>query len=593
MSPIRMGSRVAATVTAAALSQQAQALAAAVESGGAQLPAAAVARASRLVDKVGERTSIAGSHTVVALAGATGSGKSSLFNALVGAPVAQVGARRPTTSMPTAAVWGDEPATVLLDWLGVPARHTVDSSGATDRSTTLLGVSGPAGTTGTTGPADAGPADAGPADGLGRLEGLVLLDLPDFDSRATEHRAEAQRVLELVDVFVWVTDPQKYADALLHEDYLRALAGHEGVTLVVLNQSDRLDGAAVESCRSDLVRLLSLDGMPHGQVLVTSARTGAGLGELRQRLANAVAGANASRHRLSADIVAVAGDLRSAVADSEADLAGGADADLVEALSRSAGVSVVLDAVEQDYRRAAAAQGGWLFTRWARSLRPDPLSRLRLNRAVVPMDGVGEPQVRAVLGRSSIPPPSPSARSAVSLATHRLAERASAGLPHAWADAVADAASPAEADLGDELDRAVVQTPLRGRDPAWWRGFAAVQWIAGLATIGGFLWLTTLAVLGWLQIHDVPTPTLGPVPWPLVLLVGGIGVGWAATGVFRLLARPAARRRRAKVARRLREAVAAVASTQAVEPVVAVLTRHRLTREHLDQALSVPLSTPR
>ncbi len=594
MSPIRMGSRVAATVTAAALTHQAQALAAALESGGAQLPAAAVARASRLVDKVGERTSIAGSHTVVALAGATGSGKSSLFNALVGGSVAQVGARRPTTSTPTAAVWGDESAAALLDWLGVPARHTVDGTGPSDRRTWTDAVSGPSEPTGLTGETRAtGPTDAGLADGLGRLDGLVLLDLPDFDSRVTAHRAEAQRVLDLVDVFVWVTDPQKYADALLHEDYLRALSSHEAVTLVVLNQSDRLDGPAVESCRSDLLRLLSLDGMPHGQVLVTSARTGVGLGELRQRLANAVAGANAARHRLSADIVAVAGDLRSAVADTEADVAVDADSDLVEALSRSAGVSVVLDAVEQDYRRAAAAQGGWLFTRWVRSLRPDPLSRLRLDRAVVPMDGVGDPQVRAVLGRSSIPPPSPSARSAVSLATHRLAERASAGLPHAWADAVADAAAPAEADLGDELDRAVVQTPLRGRDPAWWRGFAAVQWIAGLATIGGFVWLSTLAVLGWLQIHDVPTPALGPVPWPLLLLVGGIGIGWAATGVFRLLARPAARRRRAKVSRRLREAVAVVASAQAVAPVVAVLTRHRLTREHLDQALSVPLSTPR
>ena len=37
---------------------------------------------------------------VVALAGATGSGKSSLFNALVGEEVAQAGTRRPTTSTP-------------------------------------------------------------------------------------------------------------------------------------------------------------------------------------------------------------------------------------------------------------------------------------------------------------------------------------------------------------------------------------------------------------------------------------------------------------------------------------------------------------
>ena len=34
--------------------------------------------------KVSERTALVGGHTVVALAGATGSGKSSLFNVLVG-----------------------------------------------------------------------------------------------------------------------------------------------------------------------------------------------------------------------------------------------------------------------------------------------------------------------------------------------------------------------------------------------------------------------------------------------------------------------------------------------------------------------------
>ena len=63
-----------------------------------------------VVAKVEERTALVGGHTVVALAGATGSGKSSLFNALVGSPVATVGVRRPTTSTPTAAIWGDEPS---------------------------------------------------------------------------------------------------------------------------------------------------------------------------------------------------------------------------------------------------------------------------------------------------------------------------------------------------------------------------------------------------------------------------------------------------------------------------------------------------
>ena len=76
--------------------------------------------------------------------------------------------------------------------------------------------------------------------------GLVLLDLPDFDSVQLDHRLEVDRLVELVDLLVWVLDPQKYADGALHDRYLRPLAGHAGVMLVVLNQIDRLDPAARE-----------------------------------------------------------------------------------------------------------------------------------------------------------------------------------------------------------------------------------------------------------------------------------------------------------------------------------------------------------
>lgn len=44
----------------------------------------------------------------------------------------------------------------------------------------------------------------------------------------------------LVDVHVWELDPQKYADAAVHSDFLTPLALHEAVALVVLNQIDRL-----------------------------------------------------------------------------------------------------------------------------------------------------------------------------------------------------------------------------------------------------------------------------------------------------------------------------------------------------------------
>ncbi|NHB85745.1 hypothetical protein G7085_17285 [Tessaracoccus sp. HDW20] len=64
----------------------------------------------------------AGPQTTVALAGATGSGKSSLFNAISGTLLAEQGARRPTTSRTLALSFtASNPA--LLDLLAVERRH--------------------------------------------------------------------------------------------------------------------------------------------------------------------------------------------------------------------------------------------------------------------------------------------------------------------------------------------------------------------------------------------------------------------------------------------------------------------------------------
>ena len=72
-----------------------------------------------LLRRAGERLRLSGNHTVVALAGGTGSGKSTLFNALAGATFSQPGVTRPTTRHVHACVWGMQGAAPLLDWLGV------------------------------------------------------------------------------------------------------------------------------------------------------------------------------------------------------------------------------------------------------------------------------------------------------------------------------------------------------------------------------------------------------------------------------------------------------------------------------------------
>jgi GTP-binding protein EngB required for normal cell division len=214
-------------------------------------------------------------HTVVALAGATGSGKSSTFNALAGRESATTGVRRPTTSSTLAAVFTTDSTlradvTGLLSWLEVHQHVVVDDP---------------------------------------ELDGLVLLDLPDHDSTHAAHRQEVDRLVRVVDVFVWVVDPQKYADAALHHGYLRRFAGHAGVTVVVLNQIDKLPTDDAERCLGDVRRLLDEDGLDGVRLLGTSAKHGAGVDELRELLAETVAERQATLQRLAGDVdTAVDGD---------------------------------------------------------------------------------------------------------------------------------------------------------------------------------------------------------------------------------------------------------------------------------------------
>lgn len=556
MSPLIMGARRITAPSVEALGTQTAALDQAIDAGGPQLDPTGVTEAQRILEKVRQRSSLAGNHTVVALAGATGSGKSSLFNALAGADLATIGARRPTTSTPTAAVWGEEPAADLLDWLSVDQRHAV-----TGRS-----------------------AAPGRGESVGSLDGLVLLDLPDFDSRELDHRAEAQRVLAVCDVFVWVTDPQKYADALLHDDYVKALSGHDAVMLVVLNQTDRLSPESVRQCQEDLGQILRSDGVRNVQVLTTSAVTGAGVPELRQRLSNAVAGGHAARQRLSADVTLVAGRLRRGVADTEPEVEAGAGSELVDALCRAAGVPIVLTAVEEDYRREAVARSGWLFTRWRRHLKADPFTRLRLDKAAGVIGSVEASEVRALLGRSSIPAPSPAARSAVRLAARDLGDRAGAGLPVRWAQAIAEVTDPDDDRLDQALDQAVVRTSLRAHTPMWWRVMGILQWALGLALVTGLVWLVGLAVIGWLQLPPVETPRLGPFAYPVLLVAAGIVLGPLAASVARALGRRGAVRRREIVRKRLESAIEQVATARLVAPVRQVVERHAATRTRLDAA---------
>ncbi len=294
-----------------------------------------------LLRRSGERMRMSASHTVVALAGGTGSGKSSLFNTLAGASFSPAGVMRPTTKHLHACVWGMEGAAPLLDWLGVQRRHRYGRASALDEGETSL-------------------------------TGLLLLDLPDHDSVVTGSAAMVDRLVKLADMLVWVLDPLKYADASVHRRYLVPLAGHAAVTTVVLNKSDTLSPDQVEDCAADLRRLLDAEGLMETPVLVTSAATGAGLGELRRTLATAVAARHAASDRIAADIDALLERFAVYAGDSVPGLLPPAAAAtrLASAPTADAATSTPGPAITRTPERPPWEQDGWVDGDSAGSPRP-------------------------------------------------------------------------------------------------------------------------------------------------------------------------------------------------------------------------------
>jgi energy-coupling factor transporter ATP-binding protein EcfA2 len=246
--------------------------------------AALITDSEALLRRAGDRLRLSANHTVAALVGGTGSGKSTLFNALSGATFSPSGVTRPTTRYVHACVWGMQGAAPLLDWLGVERRHRYARASALDS-----GESG--------------------------MNGLLLLDLPDHDSVLTASAEAVDRLTKLADMLIFVLDPQKYADASVHHRYLVPLAGHASVITIVLNQIDLLSPEQIADCEQDLRRLLDDEGLHDIQVLPVSARTGAGLDALRATLARAVLAQHAASERISADIDSLIGGFAIHAAD--------------------------------------------------------------------------------------------------------------------------------------------------------------------------------------------------------------------------------------------------------------------------------------
>lgn len=462
---------------------------------GDRVDPAVAARARSIADRVRDRLALGVDHTVVALVGGTGSGKSSVFNAVCGLEFAEVGVRRPTTSEAAACVWGTD-GDALLDWLQVGDDRRIERESALDGDTEAP------------------------------LRGLVLLDLPDHDSVEQAHRETVDRLLPMADLLVWVVDPQKYADDALHSGYLRGLAGHEGAMLVVLNQVDTVPDGQRDALLADLARLLVEDGLDSVPVRALSARTGEGVAELRDALAEAVARQSLAARRGAAEVADAARLVQTGLADAEP-----AEPDVTvtaRTLAQAAGLPAIADAV------AAVVRGG-------------------------------EDPVPSFVGVQA---------DTVDLARTQWTDAATAGLPRRWSGAVRDRLGTVEQvrTAADEALAEVAVVARRSRP-------AAVSTV--LALICG---LGALAALG-IGLGQALSGDAADGLWPAGAVAAVLAVLAVLLGVLAVRARRSAAVRRAERVRRDgRVALEGVVRRCWAEPTAAVLAEHRRVRELVEGA---------
>jgi GTP-binding protein EngB required for normal cell division len=459
-----------------------------------------VAEASEVVDRADQRLMLSASHTVVSLAGGTGSGKSSLFNQLAGAEFSAVGVTRPVTRDAHACVWGVAGSGPLMQWLGVPRRYRYARSSALGR-------------------------------GEQSLEGLVLLDLPDHDSVLGHATDVVDKLVGMSDLLVWILDPQKYADAAVHRRFLVPLAGHSEVVAVVLNQADLLTAAQVEDCVGDLRRLLDTEGLTEVQILVTSAKTGDGIEELRKLLADAVSARKASTSRISADldqVVArfepygfVGGARHADSADGRLgdSLPAGTDQELATAFAAAAGVAGIGDALRSARELRALDYVGWPIA-WLieRVSSPDPVRKIRLGKLWAELRGL-------TAG------PSGAQQAEIDNALTQVADEMVPPLPMPWSRTVR-AAVRSRADeipvaVGSEIGAAL---PADASVDRWWRMIGVVQGLLLGCLLVGTAWCIALLVLGVGGAGSSSMPELFTGKLYLLaaagLIVFGLAGGW-------------------------------------------------------------------
>ena len=487
-----------------------------------------VSRAESVVAEGSERLGIAPEAYVVALVGGTGVGKSTILNALAGEAVSAASARRPTTGAPVA--WVAEAAAddvqPLLERLGVerPRTHARDD-----------------------------------------LRNVVILDLPDIDSLEAGHRKTVDAVLPKIDVVAWVVDPEKYADAVLHDDFLREWMARLDRQVVILNKVDRLDGEDRRRVADDVGRMVRQVVARDVPVIRTAAADGeAGIAELRRWLADAAGAKVIVAARLAAAARVSLAELRTA-----AGVAGSGWAPLVhEGAQRRAIDGAVEEVLRVVDLRGTERQAVAATRARARRRGTGPLGML--TSAIYKASGrerkAADPAgyLRAWQSRGGLTRATELVRRAITDALPRVPPALRARY------AAAGEGRDLEARLAKAIDRVVLRhADAEAPSSRLWPTIGLLQTANTLLLVFAVAWVI-LWVIARPEVASYDLPVLGPVPAPMVLLFVALAAGYILARLLGLHAGWLGHRWARRLSGEIRTAVQEVVAADAFAPIARI-----------------------
>lgn len=485
-------------------------------------------RAEAVAAEGSERLGIAPDAYVVALVGGTGVGKSTILNALAGEVVSPASARRPTTGEPVA--WVAETAAglvqPLLERLGIdrPRTHARDD-----------------------------------------LRTVVIVDLPDVDSLEEGHRATVEAILPKVDVVAWVVDPEKYADAVLHDDFLREWMRRLDRQVVILNKVDRLDGEAGGRVAGDIRRVVRQVVPRDVPVIRTAGAAGeAGIAELRRWLADAAAAKAIVAARIAAAARASLAELRVA-----AGVGASGWAPLVnEAAQRRAVDGAIEEVLRVVDLRGAERQAVAATRARARRRGTGPIGMLTsaLYKASGRERKAADPGgfLRAWQSRGGLTRATELVRRAITDALPGVPP----GLRARYA--AAGEGRDLEARLGRALDRAVLRhAEVEAPSSRLWPAIGILQTANTLLLVFAVAWVI-LWVIARPEVASYDLPVLGPVPAPMVLLFVALAAGYVLARLLGIHAGWEGRRWARRLSGEVRTAVREIVAADAFAPIALI-----------------------